>query len=377
MNGTFKKLSFPITLAFVSLFTIGCSVQEEAEKTVIVTEDVEKESSLADSSLKITRLEDIVGQEDNYDGFRQGFWGEKTYYSEDNNFFVYDVKTGTKELLIEDQEVFRVSASANYALSYKGNEPKDSEVAVHNLQNGKIDSLTLGSLNDASYDFANAEGNEVVSVNDSTKTVSLMNLETNKEKTWNMKGFDHVSAYYVKKVGNELFLIASSEKDGYGVYQLKDQGKVDHVTRILGVDLPPLEVAFLKNNTALFNGRIDGKHGIYLLDFATGHMEELVPRGISTEGKRFPFPAFSLSPDESKVMFNTFVQVGEDYKSNVYIGELVGGKLLDTVKILDDINLYSGSPLSGSWREDSKMAYIDTWVYDAMNSETITVFEVE
>lgn len=369
---------FPIAFSFVSLFTVGCSVQKEAKKTVIVNEDVEKENSLADSSLKITRLDDIIGHEDTYEGFRKGFRGEKTYYSEDNNFFVFDVKTGKKEILIENQEVFRVSANADYVLSYIENEPTDSEVAVHNLQNGKMVSLTHGSFNDADYDFANAEGDEVASFNHLTNTITLENLETNKVKTWNMKGFDYVSAYYVKKVGNDLFLIASSEKDGYGVYQLKDQGRIDHITRILGVDLPPLEVAFLKNNTALFNGQVDGKHGVYLLDFASGHMEELVPRGISKEGERFPFPTFSLSPDESKIMFNTFVQVGEGYKSNVYIGELVAGKLVDTVSILEDINLYSTSPLSGSWSEDSKMAYIDTWdPASVMNLETIAVFEVE
>lgn len=192
-----------------------------------------------------------------------------------------------------------------------------------------------------------------------------------------MKGFDYVSGFRVKKVRNDLFLIASSEKDGYGVYQLKDQGKVDHVTRVLGVDRPPLEVEFLKSNTALFNGRVDGIHGIYLLDFATGHMEELVPRGASTEGKRFPLPTFSLSPDESKIIFSTFVQVEDDYKSNVYIGEIAEGGLVDTLRIMEHTDLYAANPISGAWNKDSKRVYIEISNENEAILETVAVFEVE
>lgn len=379
---------FPIALAFVGLFTVGCSVQKEAEKTVIVTEDVERESSLADSSLKITRLDDVLGQENGlYEGFRKGFWGEEIYYSEDNQFFVFDVKTGTEKMLIDEdnKEFFRVSASADYALSYErktlDKESLDIEIAVHNLKNGKTFPLTHGFLDEATYDFANAEGNEIASFNDKTNTVTLENVETNKVKTWNMNGFDYTSAFYVKKVENDLFLLASSEKDGYGVYQLKDQGKIEHITHIsgIGAGLHPLEVNFLKNNTMLFNGQVDTKSGVFLLDLATGHLEALVPEGVDIEDEWPSFPAYNLSPDESKIIFSTSVQVGDAYKSNVYIGEIADGKLVNTIKMLEHTDLYAGTPISGSgsWSKDSKTVYIETVGENEMNLETIAVFEVE
>ena len=71
------------------------------------------------------------------------------------------------------------------------------------------------------------------------------------------------------------------------------------------------------------------------------------------------------------------VQVGEEYKSDIYVAELKDGELVDDTRIMDNVDVYGVISLSGGWSADSKTIYVKTGAESDEYVGDIAVFAVK
>lgn len=365
MKGKRKGLAF---LAAVSILAAGCSTHGNAQiqETVIVNEDVQLESSLADSNLEVSRQQDIeIGRNITNQKFHKVIYGEKIYFNEEGKFYSLDFKTG-EEKKLADQEVREISGNGNWALAYE-----EGKIFIHNLKNGKVQLLENGSPEDSRF-----IGDEVAYFDYNTHTLSLISIEKNETVTWDLSKYEDATISSIKKTGDDVYIAARSEENSYGVYQLTDEGQIDAVANFGGEDTQFNDFDLLQDGSLLFNGTYDGKTGIYYWDKTTNGVQQLVSGGKDSEGIWVPF--YNLSPDESKIMFDMPVQIEGDFKTNVYMAEIADGQLTNSVRIMENTDdLYAVISLSGHWSEDSKTAYITTSKDNHERVGDIAVFQLK
>ncbi|MFC5590673.1 hypothetical protein ACFPRA_17340 [Sporosarcina soli] len=365
MKGKRKGLAF---LVAVSILAAGCSTHGNAQiqETVIVNEDVQLESSLADSNLEVSRQQDIeIGRNITNQKFHKVIYGEKIYFNEEGKFYSLDFKTG-EEKKLADQEVREISGNGNWALAYE-----EGKIFIHNLKNGKVQLLENGSPEDSRF-----VGDEVAYFDYNTHTLSLISIEKNETAIWDLSKYEDATISSIKKTGDDVYIAARSEENGYGVYQLTDQGQINTVANFGGEDTQFNDFDLLQDGSLLFNGTYDGKTGIYYWDKTTNGVQQLVSGGKDSEGIWVPF--YNLSPDESKIMFDMPVQIEGDFKTNVYMAEIADGQLTNSVRIMENTDdLYAVISLSGHWSEDSKTAYITTSKDNHERVGDIAVFQLK
>ncbi|MEK5037632.1 hypothetical protein [Sporosarcina sp. FSL K6-3457] len=367
-----KKRNRLVWVALASLTVAGCSAQGsvEIQETIVINEDVQLESSLADSSLEVSRQQDIeVGRNIKNSTLHKEFFGKEIYFNENGGLYSLNLDTGVEKKLV-NREVISISNDGKRALSFQG-----EEVFVHDLQTGKrilLGNESMKKPDYSEYGFTNDEGNALVHFDYETDIVSLIDVDTNKMATWDLRGYDMGEISLSKKVKDEVFITARSEEAGFGIYQLNAQGYNTLVTPS-GKDTSFTNFDILQNGSVIFNGTYGGKTGVFYWDKETWDVQLLVSGGKSKEGIWVPF--YNLSPDESKILFDTPVQIEDDFKTNVYMAELVDGQLANSVRIMENADLYSVITYSGHWSEDSKTAYITT-VRNTEYIGNIAVFNV-
>ncbi|BAQ11959.1 hypothetical protein OXB_3490 [Bacillus sp. OxB-1] len=361
MNGKWKGLAL---LAATTLLAAGCSTQGNAQspKTVVINEDVQFESSLADSSLELSRQEDVqIG-----DRFTFGmFHGQQLYYNKDGELYSFDIQY-EEDTKIASVEIRELSEDGSHGLSYE-----QDELLIHNLKTGESKTMEGGSPEQL-Y-FANPAGTEVFQfeMKPDAQIVNLIQIDTGETTTWDLSSIEDYSISYIKKMGDKIVIPARPTKGMYGIYQLTDQGTIEMIEGFNEKAANINDFHFLENGTILFEGNYDEQDGIFLLNRETDQVQLLVAGGEDSEGKWIP--SYNLSPDEKKIMFGTPVQVDGEFKANVYMGELVDGKLTNSVRILEHVDINAVISYSGSWSEDSKTAYVAT----NENGGSVAVFAVK
>lgn len=363
MHGKLKGLAL---LTAVSLLAAGCSLQGSAEtqNTIVVNEDVQLESSLVDSSLDVSRQQDIeVGRKIAYTGIVRESTDNRLYFNENGKFHSLDLKNGEEKELAK-REVFDMSENGDWAMSYA-----DGEIFIHHLNNGDMQLLGNGSPEESTF-----IGDEVAHFDYTTHLLSLMNMETDETTTWDLSNYPDATISSIKKAGDDVYLAARGEEEGFSIYRLSSQGEITSVTNLEGKGISYSEFDLLQNGSVIFNGDYDGKTGIFYWDEQTKDVQQLVAGGKSEEGIWTPF--YKLSPDESKLLYDTPVQIEDKFKANVYMAELVDGQVTNSVRIMENADLYAVISYSGDWSKDSKTAYIMTSKDDHKYVGDIAVFEV-
>lgn len=361
MNKKWNRLAW---VALASLVVAGCSVQGSAEtpETIVINEDVQLESSLADSSLDVSRQQDIeVGRKIAYKGSIRESNDKKMYFNENGKLHSLDLRTGEEQQLAE-REAFDVSENSNWAMSYE-----EGEISIHNLKNGKMQLLGNGSPEDPTF-----IGDKAAYFDYNAQQLIEMSMEKDETAAWDLSNYPDATIFSIKKVGDDVYLAARDE-EGFSIHRLGNQGEITSVVNFEGKGTSFSEFDILQNGSVIFNGDYGGKTGIFYWDKETNDMQLLVSGGKDKEGIWTPF--YKLSPDESKILFDTPVQIEDDFKTNVYMAELVDGQLTNSVRIMENADLYSVITYSGHWSEDSKTAYITT-VKDTEYIGNIAVFNV-
>lgn len=364
MNRKWKGLAW---VALASLVIAGCSAQgsEEMKKTVVINDNVQLESSLADSSLDVTRQQDIeVKREIAYTGIINKPDVKKVYFNENGTFHSLDLKTG-EEKKIAEYEVKEMSDDGQRVISY---DDEDGELYVHNLQNGGKYFVEGGSPEHTRF-----VGNEVAQFDYTTRQLRLINIEENETYVWDLNRFSDATISSLEN-GKDGIYLAAREEASYGIHLLGEQGKIQPIVNLEGKDTAIIEFDVLQSGSVIFNGNYDGKTGIFYWDKEMNEVQLLVSGGKDQEGIWTPF--YNLSSDESKVLFDTPVQVEDKYKANIYLAELKDGQLTNSVRIMENVDLFSVILYSSKWSEDSNTVYIMTSDVDQKTVGNMAVFTV-
>lgn len=366
-----RKLKVIALMALATVLTAGCSIQGNAQsgKNIVIEEDVQLESALSDSSLEVQRLNDIEIEDDIPNtGFYQGDGGETIYYNENGELHTYKISTKEKRKLLEGENIV-VSKNGKKAMILPS---KGKEAVVHNFTNGKIDKIKIVSPWDTF--FIDEKGNEIASFDVNANKLQIIQVDSKETKEWDVSEFDTYSLTSTTKAENDYYISARSKADGlYGVFKLSDQQTIEKVFSVPDKDQIST-IHILKNNNIIFEAMSKEQSGIYLFNQENNEVQQLIAGGKDDEG--IWTPSFILSPDESKIMFNTPVKHEGTYKMNVYMGELINGKLENTVRILENANLYAVISITGHWSKDSKTAYIVTPREDSEYVGSLAVFQV-
>lgn len=368
MNGNTGKAL--LLVAAMSLLAGGCSMPGEAKTqgtTVVINDDVKLESTLADGSLDVERQPDIeVVKRISHAPFDQPINKDVVTYNENGLLYSLDLSQGT-EKKVADREAFMVSENGKWALSY---DNKAQEVYAHNLLNGDKKLLE------------NAGPDEILFVDEDIfyyhykkEMIVRFDPEINQSQTWGMSRFQDYVLNYIEKENDVYYIVASSEKDGYGIYRLQEDGTIENVFSFQGEGKEMSNFSRLQDGSFLFEGMIDSELGIFYWDKQTKNVKKLLAGGEDEEGKWNS--TYKLSPDESKILYDTPVQVGGEYRSNVYMAELVDGKLVNSTRIMENVDKYGVISYSGGWSADSKTAYVKTSLGKEDVVGNIAVFQVK
>ncbi|MFJ7949906.1 TolB family protein [Lysinibacillus sp. NPDC096418] len=340
-------------LTIACIMVAGCSLSGEAntQKTVTINDDVQLDSSLADSNLAIVHTSTIpVTEKADFKGFRD----EHIYYTKNGAINTLHLPTQVESKL-SDQEFFALSENGNRALSRI-----DDQMYVLDFTT-KTEKLIEEGSEEYLY-FADDEGKEIfyVEFRDEFK-IHVINVDSSEVRTWDLTNIfklDNFELNSIKKDEDGIYIVGDSIENGYGLYHLNNAGEIKTISNLTNID-SMYQFEFIDSTNIIFNDTYKGKTGIYLLNLESNEVTQFVAGGKDDEGVWTPF--YKLSPDKSKILFDTPVQVGNDYKSNVYMAELVNNQLVNTVRIMENAELGAVIMLSGHWSQDSKTAYISTF----------------
>lgn len=342
-----NKMKGLLFVAAMGLLASGCSMPEKG-KTVVIIEDVKSESALVDGNLKVERQTDIeIGREISNNPYRQPVKGDVIHYNEKGLLYSLDLPKGTPGK-VADREAFTVSENGKWALSF---ENEEGELYVHNLQTGEMNMLENASPDDTRF-----LENDVFYRYFTTQTIVRVNPETNERETWDMSEFENYTLSYMAKEQDGLYIAAQSVTGGWGIYQLIENEVIENVWDLPNHKDEISDFSILDNGKLLFQGTVEGKNGVFYWNTENDELKKIISGGEDQEGKWISF--YNLSPDKSKVLYDMPVQIGDDYKSNVYMAELIDGELVNSTRIMENADLYGVISLSGGWSIDSKKAYV-------------------
>lgn len=149
---------------------------------------------------------------------------------------------------------------------------------------------------------------------------------------------------------------------------------IKHVRSLVGNDNDISGFSILQDGAILFQGTVEGKDGIFYWGQQKQDVQRIISGGEDQEGKWINF--YNLSPDQSKILYDMPVQVGDIYKSDIYMAELVEGKIVNHTRIMESVDLYNNISGAGAWSTDSKTAYIKTTSSTDEFVGNIAVFQV-
>ncbi|WP_339252458.1 hypothetical protein NSQ43_01505 [Sporosarcina sp. FSL W8-0480] len=356
-------------LAVSSMMAAGCSISgEAASKTVTLSNNVKLESALDDSQLLIKHEATIpIEIKADYTGFK----GNQLYFNQHDATYLYDVESKNQKKVMS-APFYMLSEDEHRALSHV-----NEKFYVHDLQNGTKKLIGEGPDEYLTY-FGDSIGSKVIQVNYTSEEFSVEKtvLETDQKYSWDMNelfdtsGSNGLTLNTFQSSDEGIYIVGKSIKEGFGLYHLLDNGDVEQVSSLEGITSMD-RFQFLDEQTIIFNDEYKGKTGIYTLNLSTGDVTQLVAGGKDKEGIWVPF--YKLSPDKSKILFDTPVQVGKEYKTNVYVAEFVEGQLSKPTLLMQNADLYAVISMTGYWSDDSSTAYISTTV---PGNDTINAIEV-
>lgn len=367
-----RKFQGLAILTLASMVAAGCSLTGKAnmQETVTINDNVQLESSLADSSLAVIHEKTIpLPIKADYTGFH----GDKVYYNQNDGTHLINAETLVKSKLA-DKPFFALSENGNRALSLV-----DEKIYVLDFEANTEKLIGQGDRTETYlYYFADAEGKEVIHVESGEKlTVQVFDVDSLEVATWDLSDQFELNGFTltsIKRDSDGIYVAAESLKNGYGLYHLDHSGKAKTVSSLENIE-SLATYDFIEPNKIIFNDIYKGKSGIFIMDLLTNEVTQLVAGGKDEEGIWVPF--YKLSPDHSKILFDTPVQVGNEYKTNVYMAELVNNQLANTVRIMENADLFAVISLTGFWSPNSKTAYISTSKPDNEWLDTIEVFTIQ
>ncbi|MDQ0176677.1 TolB-like translocation protein [Bacillus chungangensis] len=358
-----NKWTAAAALILASSLTTGCSLNSEAQaqQTIVMNDDVQLDSLLADSTLQLTRKEDFVI--DDAISYRDvmGIYQNQLYYNEDSTIYTLDLQTKETTKLADKEKIDleeHLPAKKMFTFSSDGIKillQEDGNVYVQNIINGEKKLVDKGVVKD--FFFLDNQGYDV-GIMDSDANLRVIDTAANDTSSYDLSHLEITSISNVKKVGNNVYLHVQTQKDGMMIYKIPSKGKPEALLAFSGEKDTLATFDVLRNGDIIFAGSYDGKGAIYYFDVNKNEVKQLISGGTDSEGDWIPF--YQLSPDEQKILFDMPVHVQEEYKSNVYMAELKDKQLTNSTIIMEKADLPAVISFTGFWRSDSHIAYVMT-----------------
>lgn len=357
-------------LTISSIIVAGCTLNGDASsKTITISEDVKFESALSEGSIMAKHGGSIpIDVEVKYTGFK----GNNLFYNLNKETYHLELGTMKKEK-IADEPFYLLSENGKRALSLV-----NEEFYALDFQTNTKQFIATGSEEYMTY-FGDEEGSTVIQVihKESDLVLEKTILAKDQKTSWtisDMFEWDGLSISSFQSSSNGVYIVGKSLQEGYGFYHLTEDGEMEQLSPLEKIDSIN-HYHFLDEDTIIFNDIYNGKSGIYTLNFKTEQVTQLVAGGEDEEGIWVPF--YKLSPDKNKILFDAPVQVGKEYKTNVYIAELVNGKISNPSLIMQNADLYGVISHTGYWSQDSNTVFISTTIPGNEMIDTIEVFQVQ
>lgn len=248
--------------------------------------------------------------------------GGKALYEQESSLYVLDILSGeSKEVQLQSSEPYE--------------EEKDSPFDHSNLH------------------FGDREGRYVI-IPRKPGVITIADTATDKAKTLMLEKYIQSHSYgYVndfKVFQNEFYISlnigGSMQKNLYKINLDNDQFE----PVLVSDNMHMWGYQVLSDGTLLFNGQYQDEDGIFMYDPVTGTSTTLIGEKDTDEG-RLNY-AFSLSPDESRIIIDDVVD------NNVAIADLKDGKLSNKRFIMKGYYLSAVIWLLDSWDEDGNDVYI-------------------
>ncbi|TFD94479.1 hypothetical protein [Jeotgalibacillus sp. R-1-5s-1] len=369
-----KPKSLSIALVAASLVTAGCAMSSAAQETVTVKEDIKTESMLTDQTLAFTH-EQTFDTEFFTEEF-YSFHGTSTFFSDGNKMIRVDTETGN-HTEVSDKPFFKVSRDGKMALSIE-----DELLFLADLESGE-DTLigTLGEegLIDQPY-FSGGESHLIINPASyyTDGKIEVIDTATTETSEWIMDSRFVADSIHPQnfQVSESDLLLTGKLKDGaYGIYRLAKGGDPELLLELaLDQDKDSFHEYVLLDQKIIFNGMMDGQSGIFIKDLQTDEIEMLVSGGKTEEG--IWTPSFNLSPDCQYLLFDTAIQMGSEFYSNVYVGRLDDLQLTHTSLVMEHADSYAVISYSGYWTEDSQQFYVQTYEPDSPENKKVELFRL-
>jgi len=353
------------SLVLASSLLAGCGAANAGDMKVL-SSNVKEQSLAQESMLQVVKKEShVIPVTAEYNGISSN----AVFFNENGKTMKYDLTTKATEQL-GDLEFYDLSSNGQRALARDG-----VDTYVLDFPSGEKYFVGSGG-EDYEYYFADDEGKNVFYVegNVSTRVVHLIGVDTATVQNWSLDQYDLNNFTIngaVLGVDGAYATIYDGQKDE--LYKLGFDGEIVKVNDLEGFDTIG-HFHFLNESTIIFNDMYEGQSGIYTLNLQTNEVVQLVAGGEDDEGIWVPF--YRLSPDKTKILFDMPVQVGKEYKSNVFVGNLTDKGVTDISNVMVSADLFAVIDSVARWSEDSTTVSIATNVDREIEIDTVEVFEI-
>ncbi|WP_216827477.1 hypothetical protein [Alkalihalobacterium elongatum] len=368
-----------VTIA-VSVLT-GCNTQGNVQgegKTVIVSEDVILESIISDAKVAVSQPEQIALKEEVTYGELLKIESEKLYFTRENSLYSTSLDHG-KSTLIEHIAARHLSRNGEKALSVENNH-----VYVFTLETGEKKKLAELEENHGDVGFADPEGKYIFFYEFSESNLVLINTATNEKTLYNFNELFDSPKNFSFPGGmihhNAVYLATHIQDEGTALYKLSDDHKVEKMITLKSINDNIFDFEFIHDDLLVFNGVYDEEPGIFFFDLKKGEVNKVVSGGTSSEGTWVP--SYSISPDGTKMLFNTILHKGNQFLDNVFIASIDNNQLSKSIQIIQNGDLPAVIKILAHWNEDSTAFYIprsdsNERSYSDLKINYISVYELD
>ncbi|MEB1808499.1 MAG: DUF5050 domain-containing protein [Bacillaceae bacterium] len=368
-----------VTLA-VSVLA-GCNTQGNVQgegKTVIVSEDVVLESIISDAKVAVSQPEQITLKERITYGELLKIDNEKLYYTRENALFSTNID-GANPTLIEDIAAKQLSRNGKKAISVENNS-----AYVVTLETGKKKKIAELEENHGDVSFADPDGEYLSYYEFTDSNLVLINTDTTEKTLYDFNQLFNSPRNFSFHSGTihnqDVYLATHIQDEGSALYKLSADNQVEKVITLKNINDNIFDFEFLHDDLLVFNGIYDEEPGIFFYDLNKKAVTKVVSGGTSSEGTWIP--SYSISPDGTKLLFNTILHKGDQFLDNVFIASIENNQLSKSIQIIQNAELPAVIKLLAHWNEDSSAFYIprsdsSEIGYGDLKIDYISVYELD
>ncbi|RXI98616.1 hypothetical protein DS745_20080 [Anaerobacillus alkaliphilus] len=367
-----------ITIALSTLS--GCQLMDRVNsegKTVIVYDNVASQSTMADAEVAVSQAVQVALREKVTYGELLKITKDELLITKENWLYQSNL-SNEKTSKITDLQAKQLSKDGTKVLSVMNNE-----AIVYNFKTEESVRIATSTNAVGDITFADPSGKYITYYDFNTSHYVFVDTETQEKTTLNYKelfNLENSSFGSPKMYDGALYFSFYNQKEGNAIYRLSLDSKKDLVLSFPHEQDSIWQFELLNEDILIFNGVYNNEPGIFLYDIANEEVNKVVSGGRDSEGTWTP--SYSVSPDGTKLLFDTIVYENDEHLNNVYIATLEGNQLLRSIRIMEKVETPAVIQVLAHWDEDSNAFYIPMSTnnqpgYSDKEIDFISIYEID